>query len=193
MEPLESHPASSNEGKEPIRMLRRDQIEPLALNSDATRDTPPDTALESHAPALPATGEQATIGKGLVVRGDISGMESLVIEGTVEGSVHLDANRVTVGRSGRAAANITAQEVVVLGKVHGNITALDRIDIRKEGAVIGDVTAARITIEEGAFFKGGIDVRKQGTKPAAPASQPGARSRHAPAAGPTTPARPAKP
>jgi cytoskeletal protein CcmA (bactofilin family) len=74
-----------------------------------------------------------------------------------------------VGRNGQVAANITSREIVVLGKVRGNITATDRVDIRSEGALTGDVTAARISIEDGAFFKGGIDIRKPDTKPGAPA------------------------
>jgi len=118
-------------------------------------------------PAAP-TGEQATIGKGLVIKGEISGSESLFIDGKVEGTITLPGNRVTVGRNGQVAANIMAREIVVLGKVRGNVTATDRVDIRSEGALTGDVTAARISIEDGAFFKGGIDIRKPETKPGAP-------------------------
>ncbi len=112
-------------------------------------------------PAVP-TGEQATIGKSLVVKGEVSGSESLYIDGKVEGAINLPGNRVTVGRNGQVAANIMAREVVVLGKVRGNVHASDRIDIRSEGSLTGDVIAARISIEDGAFFKGGIDIRKPG-------------------------------
>ncbi len=116
-------------------------------------------------PAAPnaSTGEQATIGKSLVVKGEVSGSESLYIDGKVEGSISLPGNRVTVGRNGQVAANITAREIVVLGKVRGNVTASDRVDIRSEGSLTGDVTAQRISIEDGAFFKGGIDIRKPGS------------------------------
>ncbi len=107
-----------------------------------------------------ATGEQATIGKSLVVKGEVSGSESLYIDGKVEGTINLPGNRVTVGRNGQVAANILAREVVVLGKVRGNVTASDRVDIRSEGSLTGDVAAARISIEDGAYFKGGIDIRK---------------------------------
>jgi cytoskeletal protein CcmA (bactofilin family) len=102
----------------------------------------------------------ATIGKGLVIRGEITGTDSLVIEGRVEGSINLEGNRVTVGRGGQAAANIMAREVVVMGKVRGNIIATDRLDIRAEGGVVGDLSAPRLSIEDGAFFKGEIDIRK---------------------------------
>ena len=72
---------------------------------------------------------------------------------------------VTIGRNGVVAANINAREIVVLGKVRGNLTASDRVDIRSDGSLTGDVVAARISIEDGAFFKGGIDIRKAGSKP----------------------------
>jgi cytoskeletal protein CcmA (bactofilin family) len=123
------------------------------------------------APAASA-GEQATIGKGLFIKGEITGSESLFIDGKVEGSVNLPGNRVTVGRNGQVAASITAREIVVLGKVRGNMSATDRVDIRAEGSLSGDVAAARISIEDGAFFKGGIDIRKPEGKPvAAPAAE----------------------
>src|SRR3954447_12028322 len=110
------------------------------------------------------TQEQATIGKSLVIKGEVTGSESLYIDGRVEGSINLAGNRVTVGRNGVVSANITAREIVVLGKVRGNLTASDRVDIRNEGSLTGDVVAQRISIEDGAFFKGGIDIRKPGQK-----------------------------
>ena len=128
----------------------------------------PAPTYEPPARAAAPTGDQATIGKGLVIKGEISGSESLFIDGKVEGTINLPGNRVTVGRNGQVAANITSREIVVLGKVRGNITATDRVDIRSEGALTGDVTAARISIEDGAFFKGGIDIRKPDAKPGTP-------------------------
>ena len=95
----------------------------------------------------------------------MTGSESLYIDGRVEGSINLSGNRVTVGRNGVVSANINAREIVVLGKVRGNLTASDRVDIRSDGSLTGDVVAARISIEDGAFFKGGIDIRKAGQKP----------------------------
>jgi cytoskeletal protein CcmA (bactofilin family) len=124
--------------------------------------------------AIP-TGEQATIGKSLIVKGEVSGSESLYIDGKVEGAINLPGNRVTVGRNGQVAANIMAREVVVLGKVRGNVHASDRVDIRSEGSLTGDVAAARISIEDGAYFKGGIDIRKPGegkNGAAVPAAEP---------------------
>ena len=131
--------------------------------------TPPAPAASESAPAPRAvsatTADQATIGKSLVIKGEVTGSESLYIDGRVEGSINLSGNRVTVGRNGVVAANINAREIVVLGKVRGNLTASDRVDIRSDGSLTGDVVAARISIEDGAFFKGGIDIRKAGGKP----------------------------
>ena len=107
--------------------------------------------------------DQATIGKSLVIKGEVTGSESLYIDGRVEGSINLSGNRVTIGRNGVVSANISAREIVVLGKVRGNLTASDRVDIRSDGSLTGDVVAARISIEDGAFFKGGIDIRKAGS------------------------------
>ena len=108
--------------------------------------------------------EQATIGKSLVIKGEVTGSESLYIDGRVEGTINLPGNRVTVGRNGQIQANINAKELVVLGKVKGNITASDRVDIRNEGSLAGDVVCQRISIEDGAYFKGSIDIRKANAK-----------------------------
>jgi cytoskeletal protein CcmA (bactofilin family) len=124
---------------------------------------PPARTPTASAQTVPA-GDQATIGKSLVVKGEVTGSESLYIDGKVEGAINLAGNRVTVGRNGNVAANITAREIVVLGKVRGDMTASDRVDIRSEGSLTGNVTAQRISIEDGAFFKGGIDIRKPGNE-----------------------------
>ena len=148
--------------------------QPAQPHAEPTR-TPAPTSTGGPSPAADATragalsnADQATIGKSLVIKGEVSGSESLYIDGRVEGSINLAGNRVTVGRNGQVAANINAREIVVLGKVRGNLNASDRVDIRNEGSLTGDVVAQRISIEDGAFFKGGIDIRKpgQGEKPA---------------------------
>ena len=144
---------SGSQSPEPARPAT-----PITPSFDAGQRPAPVPAPQGGA----ATGEQATIGKSLVIKGEVTGSESLYIDGKVEGSISLAGNRVTVGRNGQVAANITAREVVVLGKVRGNVHASDRVDIRSEGSLTGDVAAARISIEDGAFFKGGIDIRKPG-------------------------------
>jgi len=145
---------------------------------EPTRPTPPVTGgsgYEAPRAASPAagagSGEQATIGKSLMIKGEVTGSESLYIDGRIEGTINLPGNRVTVGRNGQVAANISAREVVVLGKVRGNCQASDRIDIRSEGSLTGDVIAARISIEDGAFFKGGIDIRKPGDSKASASTE----------------------
>ena len=146
---------------------------PSQTGSTIPNSTPetPHTAPPAFVPETPArmqagAAEQATIGKGLFIKGEITGSESLYIDGKVEGAINLPGNRVTIGRNGQVGANITAREVVVIGKVRGNVSASDRVDIRAEGSLNGDVAAARISIEDGAFFKGGIDIRRADAKPA---------------------------
>ena len=131
-----------------------------------TAPTPTPTMEPTPAPrnATMNSQDQATIGKSLVIKGEVTGSESLYIDGRVEGSINLPGNRVTVGRNGVVNANLTAREIVVTGKVRGNLSASDRVDIRNEGSLTGDVVAQRISIEDGAFFKGGIDIRKPGQK-----------------------------
>jgi len=111
-----------------------------------------------------APGDQATIGRTLVIKGEITGSESLYVDGSIEGSINLAEHRVTVGRNGTIKANITAKEVVVMGKVTGNIDCTDRVDIRSEGVVNGDVATQRISVEDGAILKGGIQVRSADLK-----------------------------
>jgi len=114
--------------------------------------------------AIMNSQEQATIGKSLIIKGEVTGSESLYIDGRVEGAINLPGHRVTVGRNGQVQANINAKEAVILGKVKGNVTVSDRADIRNEGSLHGDVICQRISIEDGAYFKGGIDIRKAGAK-----------------------------
>ncbi len=163
--------SSQNTGNEPVRPSA-----PATPSYESTRAVP------SAPPAQTAvnSADQATIGKSLVVKGEVTGSESLFIDGKVEGSINLPGNRVTVGRNGNVAANITAREIVVLGKVRGNVTASDRVDIRSEGSLTGDVSAQRISIEDGAFFKGGIDIRKPGNDKSE--AKPGSVPATAPAA-----------
>jgi cytoskeletal protein CcmA (bactofilin family) len=105
--------------------------------------------------------DQATIGRTLVIKGEISGSEALYIDGRVEGKILMPESRVTIGRNGKVDASIQAREVVVMGKVNGNIECSDRVDIRSEGSVSGDISTVRISVEDGAALKGGIQVRNE--------------------------------
>ncbi|GAC1429779.1 MAG: hypothetical protein NVS1B11_09890 [Terriglobales bacterium] len=103
--------------------------------------------------------EQATIGRSLVIKGEISGSESLYIDGRIEGSINFEESRITVGRNGSVTANINAREVVIMGTVKGNIQCSDRLDIRSEGSLTGDVLTQRISVEDGAMLKGSVQIR----------------------------------
>jgi cytoskeletal protein CcmA (bactofilin family) len=122
----------------------------------------------------------ASFGKSVVVKGQIYSREDLYLDGEMEGTVELQDHRLTVGPNARLKASIKAREVVVLGNVNGDIEVTDKIDIRKNAKVIGDIKTARIAIEDGAFVKGSVDIVKQ--EPAKPSAQ--ARAQSAPSAQP---------
>jgi cytoskeletal protein CcmA (bactofilin family) len=121
---------------------------------------------------VPAPTDHAVIGKGLLIKGEITGTESLYIDGRVEGSINIPNERVTIGQHGRVVSTmsatmnvcITAREIVIMGKVTGNVSASDRVDIRAEGNLTGDVSTSRISIADGAYFNGGVDIRKADAK-----------------------------
>jgi cytoskeletal protein CcmA (bactofilin family) len=127
---------------------------------DPTRQMRPSNAPEPSS-STPLLGDRSTIGKSLLIKGEITGSESLYIEGKVEGSIDLPGDRVTVGRNGRVSANIAAQNIVVLGEVLGSCKASDYLDIRSEASLYGDVVVSRISVEDGAFLTGSIDIRKE--------------------------------
>src|SRR5271156_1578777 len=115
-------------------------------------------------PTYPNTssGNTARLGSSLHVKGEITGNEDLLIDGTVEGLVQLEDRKLTVGASAKVTADVIAREVVVYGNVKGNLRARDRIEIKKDGSVVGDLTTARISIEDGAYSKGSIEIDKTG-------------------------------
>lgn len=107
------------------------------------------------------------IGKAVKVVGQIFTKEDLYVDGDVEGTLESQDNKVTIGPNGRVQASIRARDVVILGQVQGNVEATDKVDIRKDAKLVGDITTSRISIEDGALFKGSIDIKKQEVKPAA--------------------------
>jgi len=116
------------------------------------------------------------IGKSVVIKGELNGSEDLTIEGHVEGTIQLREHVLTIGPNGKIKAQVFAKSVVVLGEVHGNITASDKVDIRDNGSVEGDLVSPRIAIAEGAHFKGAVDMQRKGApqaqgKPAQPSPQ----------------------
>ena len=106
----------------------------------------------------PSARNLACLGASIEIKGKISGEEDLQVDGKVEGPVALAGQRLTVGRTGQLNSEVTAREVVVYGKVTGNLRASDRVEIKKDGSVTGDIVTARISIEDGAFFKGRIEI-----------------------------------
>jgi len=135
------------------------------------------------------SGGQAVLGKSVIVKGQIYSREDLTIDGEVEGTVELQEHRLTVGPNGRVTAGIKAREIVVLGTIHGNVETTDKIDIRKDAKLVGDIKTARVVIEDGAYFKGNIDIVRQQEAPraAAPAA---AKPQPQPVASATAPAAP---
>jgi len=133
------------------------------------------------------------IGKSVVIKGELNGSEDLTIEGHVEGTIQLREHVLTIGPNGKIKAQVFAKAVIVLGEVHGNITASEKVDIRDNGSVEGDLVSPRIAIAEGAHFKGSIDMQRKGGAPQAkPAGAPAAgQAAAAPQA--QTPAQPGAP
>src|ERR1700720_184180 len=153
--------------------------EGIPMSTQPTRplETRPDTA----------RGGGAILGKSVILKGQIYGREDVTIDGEVEGTVELQEHRLTVGPNGKVRASIKARELVVLGTIHGDVETTDKIDIRKEAKLVGDIKTARIVIEDGAYFKGNIDiVRAEAARPSAAAAA--ATPSPKPAASAATPA-----
>jgi cytoskeletal protein CcmA (bactofilin family) len=149
--PEAPQPAVSNQqGTNPPKALPA-SWEGTSMSTDAMRPltTPTDRAA-------------ARLGASLHVKGEISGNEDLHIDGSVEGLIQLEDRKLTVGASAKLTADVVAREVVVYGSVKGNLRARDRIEIKKDGSVVGDLNTARIMIEDGAYFKGSIEIDRTG-------------------------------
>jgi cytoskeletal protein CcmA (bactofilin family) len=113
-------------------------------------------------PLAPTPAESiARVGASLHIKGEISGNEDLQVDGSIEGSIQLEERKLTVGASGKVTADVVAREVVVYGSVKGNVRASDRIEIKKDASVVGELTTARIIIEDGAHFKGSIEIDRK--------------------------------
>jgi cytoskeletal protein CcmA (bactofilin family) len=120
------------------------------------------------------------IGKSVVIKGELSGSEDLTIEGQVEGKIELKDNILTIGTNGKIKAQVFAKTVIVLGEVVGNITASEKVDIRDNGSVDGDITSPKVAIAEGAHFRGAIDMNR-GSAAASTATSRPAETRPTPA------------
>jgi cytoskeletal protein CcmA (bactofilin family) len=146
---------------------------PSMPSSQRSSEPASDPSSFSSRPGTPGARSLACIGASLEIKGRISAEEDLQIDGKVEGPVSVRGHRLTVGRSGQLSSEVSSRELVVFGKVTGNINASDRVEIKKDGAVIGDIQTTRISIEDGAIFKGRIEIERPGSKPApVPALKP---------------------
>jgi len=140
----------------------------------------PAAAPSASAPAAPQAGEpraqlgrdMVNIGKSVVIKGELSGSEDLTIEGHVEGRIDLKDNVLTIGPNGKIKAEVFAKAVVVLGEVTGNVTASEKVDIRDNGSVDGDIASPRVAIAEGAHFRGSVDMQRAGQKAQAQQAKP---------------------
>ena len=108
--------------------------------------------------------EVAHIGKSVLIKGELSGSEDLYFDGEVEGSIDLGAHSLTIGPNGRIRASVRAKDIVVQGKVDGNLTAGERVELRRSALMVGDIITKRVVVEDGAFFKGQIDIQRESAK-----------------------------
>src|SRR5213596_386313 len=158
-------------------MWKRDEAVRPASGQPTAAPQPPAPAQVGAAVPRPAetgnrleTGSRlekdiVNIGKSVVIKGELNGSEDLTIEGYVEGTIQLRDNVLTIGPNGRIKAQVFAKAVIVLGEVHGNVTASDKVDIRDNGSVDGDLIAPRVAIAEGAHFRGSVDMQRKGGQP----------------------------
>ena len=164
-------------------MWNKRKEEEYAPKSGATPSTPAsltrDNPQTSSAPAASHFSADvrgpAVIGKSVMIKGQIFSREDLTIDGEIDGSVELQEHRLTVGPHGKLQAGVKAREIIVLGTIHGNVEVADKIDIRKDAKLVGDIKTSRIVIEDGAYFKGSIDIaRPEISKPAVAPAKPNA-------------------
>jgi cytoskeletal protein CcmA (bactofilin family) len=142
---------------------------PAAASSSGASASAPAAAAAAARPAFVPPrqadsfrAEVAHIGKSVLIKGELSGSEDLYLDGEVEGNVDLKQHSLTIGPHGRVRANIRAREVIVHGKVEGNIQGDEKVELKKSAVLVGDISTQRITIEDGAYFKGAIDIQKEG-------------------------------
>ena len=158
-------------------MWKRDEsVKPAAPASPAPAQQPGHTAPAAEAaPTRPAAAGEpqrglertaVNIGKSVVIKGELNGSEDLTIEGQVEGKIELRQNVLTIGANARIKAQVFAKSVIILGEVTGNVAATEKVDIRDNGSVDGDIAAPRVAIAEGAHFRGSIDMQRTGATPA---------------------------
>ena len=150
-------------------MWKRDEAVKPANQPSPAAPAAPTTPASATAAPHPASSrierDLVNIGKSVVIKGELSGSEDLTIEGHVEGKIELKDNVLTIGPNGRIKAAVFAKAVIVLGEVHGNIAASEKVDIRDGGSVDGDIVSPKVAIAEGAHFRGSVDMQKKPAQP----------------------------
>ena len=160
-------------------MWKRDEAvrSPAVPNTQAAAAAP--AAAQASRPDSGVRGQNGrdvvNIGKSVVIKGELNGSEDLTIEGQVEGKIELREHVLTIGPNGKIKAELFAKAIVVLGEVIGNVSATEKVDIRENGSVEGDITAPRVAIAEGAHFRGSVDMQRQGAAKAQHGQQPQAK------------------
>jgi cytoskeletal protein CcmA (bactofilin family) len=140
------------------KQSQNDQPAPSPAQQPQSQSSYNPNPAPSSRPAAPVARNLACLGATIEVKGQISGDEDLQVDGKVTGPIQLGSQKLTVGRTGQLNSEISAREVIVYGKVTGNLRARDRVEIKKDGSVVGDITTARISVEDGAYFKGRIEI-----------------------------------
>ena len=169
-------------------MWKRDEaVRPASGQPTAAPQPPAPVQAGIPVPRPAETGHQmekdiVNIGKSVVIKGELNGSEDLTIEGHVEGTIQLRDHVLTIGPNGRIKAQVFAKSVIVLGEVTGNVTASDKVDIRDNGSVDGDIISPRVAIAEGAHFRGSVDMQRKTGPQAAPSPKPAAVAQPAPQA-----------
>jgi cytoskeletal protein CcmA (bactofilin family) len=150
-------------------MWKRDEAVRPAGPTAGTPAAPPATPAPAPTPVStrseevrPAARDMVNIGKSVVIKGELNGSEDLTVEGHVEGKIELRDHVLTIGPNGRIKAEVFAKSVIVLGEVTGNVTASEKVDIRDNGSVDGDIISPRVAIAEGAHFRGSVDMQRAG-------------------------------
>jgi cytoskeletal protein CcmA (bactofilin family) len=152
--------AGASDSRKPASPEVSKPVTVSATPSEAKPMSPIESSFPSTSTSAASSGTPARLGQSLHFKGEISGNEDLHVDGSVEGLIHLEDRKLVIGASAKVTADVIAREVVVYGNVKGNLQARDRIEIKKDGSVVGDLTTARIMIEDGAYFKGSIEIDK---------------------------------
>ena len=154
------------EDNKPMSMNPTQPAQPVPPPAAVAAPSTPTQHKETPKASDPHRADVGHIGKSVQIKGELTGSEDLYLDGSIEGTVDLRDHSLIIGPNGKIKASISARDLVVHGRVEGNITATGRVELRKSCTLIGDVSTQRIVIEDGAFFKGAIDIKEKSQQPA---------------------------